>query len=639
MGLAKKSIFAPIVFTLLFVSIVIIGLSSSNSSFFKKEGESSLSLDSESSSFSLDDLDLQFESEYGVVTPHDLYTYKHIVEPYKAMTLGFNMELPQRYSVTWQIDDVEGSLKGSSTTHAFTTPNKVYEVVASITDLDGEVVKELKAEAACKYVRRELRTLTDDDREAFFTALETVYNTEQGEGENLYGNKFVNIKELVKNHLDGAGRMECDHWHDDAGILTHHVAYTLQMEQSLQSVNPSVAMPYWDHTVDAALYGDDYKDSPIFDPAWFGEADPKNHNISSGRWAGLSVSQPVDDFDIYNAYGHMRSPWNNNPSAYVGRSGSVHGNSATFSMPSCAVFSDCFNHDTLSDINNCMNGATHGPVHIKIGGAWGLTSTFLYDYFPTSLPDLVLLFKLLWRHGYARCPTSCSSDTPAANCTCSVPDEYFDTYGAYTMLDDVNMFTYLAQGNTKLYQGEDGKYHYRGVSEEDEETFFNELIQNLANPGITGEMYTSAAPWDPTFWPLHPTAERLVQYRVYLSMKKEMYLNTTWGYTHDSSIPSDDQSYCNWTSVEGLDLPECYTVEYCPGHEADAVLPFTNFLDKGETYTNEEFLSFMGPTNTERPYIYDNYDYSFCEGVGDPIYTKPTEETSAKASLRKNGSR
>jgi phage-related protein len=567
------------------------------------------------SSFSFDGLDLQFETEYGVVTPHDLYTYKHIVEPYKTMMLGFNTELPDSYSVTWQIDDVEGSLKGSSIKHVFTSSNKVYEVVATISDENGNQVMQVKAEAACKYVRREIRTLTDDDREAFFSALETVYNTEQADGEKLYGTKFASIKELVKNHLDGAGRMECDHWHDDAGILTHHVAYTLQMEQSLQSVNPSVSIPYWDHTIDAETY-DDYRDSPIFDDDWFGEADPEGHGITSGRWAGLSVSQPVDDFDIYNAYGHMRSPWNNNPSPSVGRSSSVHGDTTTFTFPTCAVFSECFNQDTLADINYCMNGATHGPVHIQIGGAWGEISDLLTEDLSNEVAALPLLFKLLWRHGYSRCPTSCETDTPAGDCTCSVPDEYFDTYGAYTMLDDVSMFNYLSTTTTKLYQDDDGKYHYRGVSEEDEDAFFTELVKGLANPGITGEMYTSAAPWDPTFWPLHPNAERLLQFRIYKYLKGEQDLDLTWGYAHVSNNPSDDQHYCNWTGVEGLDLPDCYEIEYCPGHEADAVLPFSNFLDKGETYTNEEFLSFMGPTNTDRPYIYDNYDYSFCESLG-----------------------
>merc|ERR1711916_225857 len=127
---------------------------------------------------------------------------------------------------------------------------------------------------------------------------------------------------------------------------------------------------------------------------------------------------------------------------------------------------------------------------------------------------------------------------------------------------------------------------------------------------------TTAAPWDPTFWPLHPNAERLLQYRIYKHMKGEQYLDLTWGYSHASSNPSDDLQYCDWSDVEGLELPNCYSVDACPGHNAEDLLPFSNFLNKGETYTNEEFLSFMSPDNVDRPYIYDNYDYSFCESYG-----------------------
>ena len=31
------------------------------------------------------------------------------------------------------------------------------------------------------------------------------------------------------------------------GIVTHHAAYTLEAEQSLQSVDPKVAMAYWEY--------------------------------------------------------------------------------------------------------------------------------------------------------------------------------------------------------------------------------------------------------------------------------------------------------------------------------------------------------------------------------------------------------
>lgn len=40
-------------------------------------------------------------------------------------------------------------------------------------------------------------------------------------------------------------------------------------------------------------------------------------------------------------------------------------------MVSCEDYQDCFDYDALADVNNCLNGGTHGPVHIKVGGEWG----------------------------------------------------------------------------------------------------------------------------------------------------------------------------------------------------------------------------------------------------------------------------
>ena len=52
-------------------------------------------------------------------------------------------------------------------------------------------------------------------------------------------------------------------------------------------------------------------------------------------------------------------------------------------------------------MNDCFNGATHGPVHIKIGGAWGEGDTFAVSgsSATSSLwflknPDKLLLFKV-----------------------------------------------------------------------------------------------------------------------------------------------------------------------------------------------------------------------------------------------------
>lgn len=39
-------------------------------------------------------------------------------------------------------------------------------------------------------------------------------------------------------------------------------------------------------------------------------------------------------------------------------------------MVGCETYMQCFTSPTLSEMNNCLNGGTHGPVHILVGGEW-----------------------------------------------------------------------------------------------------------------------------------------------------------------------------------------------------------------------------------------------------------------------------
>ena len=92
--------------------------------------------------------------------------------------------------------------------------------------------------------------------------MHTVYATSQEDGETLYGASFKSADWLIREHIYGAAAVECDHWHDDAGILNHHIGITWQMENSMRLVDDSVAMHYWDYTYDASEYGGDWQSSP-----------------------------------------------------------------------------------------------------------------------------------------------------------------------------------------------------------------------------------------------------------------------------------------------------------------------------------------------------------------------------------------
>lgn len=40
------------------------------------------------------------------------------------------------------------------------------------------------------------------------------------------------------------------------------------------------------------------------------------------------------------------------------------------SMVSCETYKSCFDSEDMASMNNCLNGGTHGPVHIAVGGEW-----------------------------------------------------------------------------------------------------------------------------------------------------------------------------------------------------------------------------------------------------------------------------
>lgn len=55
------------------------------------------------------------------------------------------------------------------------------------------------------------------------------------------------------------------------------MALTLMFEQSLQAVNPAVAVPYWDFTLESTFFGSsDFRSSGVFADDWFGAASPDN---------------------------------------------------------------------------------------------------------------------------------------------------------------------------------------------------------------------------------------------------------------------------------------------------------------------------------------------------------------------------
>ena len=105
-----------------------------------------------------------------------------------------------------------------------------------------EHLRSFSTTVMCKYVRREIRQLYPEDREAYFLAMDAVAKTDMVTGVRLYGDKFVNLQYMTKKHLYGD---VCTPYHSGLSFFTSHAAFTLQLDQSLRLIQPSVTTPYW----------------------------------------------------------------------------------------------------------------------------------------------------------------------------------------------------------------------------------------------------------------------------------------------------------------------------------------------------------------------------------------------------------
>ena len=59
---------------------------------------------------------------------------------------------------------------------------------------------------------------------------------------------------FAQKHVSAMDLSECTPWHNSMVFLTAHAAFNLEYEQALQSVSPSVALPYWEYSIDSGKY-------------------------------------------------------------------------------------------------------------------------------------------------------------------------------------------------------------------------------------------------------------------------------------------------------------------------------------------------------------------------------------------------
>ena len=157
---------------------------------------------------------------YEEVKSKNLLPWDLIVEPNRANTVRIAKFVFNRvdmnvhtedFKVIWSIGGEEyygpsfqlelssvGAMKGGI---------KIFRKAANdaASSSDMELLYSQDITVAVKYVRREIRSLTEADRSKFLKALRIMYTTSQEDGNQRYGSSFLSAETILLTHLTSAG--------------------------------------------------------------------------------------------------------------------------------------------------------------------------------------------------------------------------------------------------------------------------------------------------------------------------------------------------------------------------------------------------------------------------------------------------
>jgi hypothetical protein len=438
-------------------------------------------------------------------------------------------------------------------------------------------------------VRREMRSLLKDDQDDFLDAMHTLWGLGTHDGKALYGDKYISVQDLTTIHLERSSAQKCDHMHVGLGFLTNHVVLSNLFEQSVLAVDPRTALPYWDYTIDGEFVAAAGNPETVFESYLFGEdvfgnaSTDTEFTVKTGRWAYTRLPQ-FQWNDTHNSYGLPRAPWNNNPRPYVTR---IRASSlTTFPYPTCK---DHYNltadESSYYKWSFDVEDDPHGPVHTTLGGWYWVNEDVwdtMLDINGITGSDVQSLkresykwWKAFYRMGKLECPDACDMGLDEVQCQCRC-NENVTTFEQATK--------YIAN-MTITWEWE----HLPG-------TLQARMIDLMCKSGvIEGEQIEAASPYDPSFWPIHPTVERVWQLKKLSS--SHAFSDETW--------PTEKK------------INSYYGV--CDGHNPDDKLEFSaNLFSDGKARTNAEIYSWVDPTKENLNYVYDDFDWSHCSTATDP---------------------
>ena len=602
-----------------------------------------------------------------------------LFEPYKEHTLRVH-NINTDYFYSYSIVDSSGdeTFTGEMTVDTYNdkdvafftaTLEMVGQYELTITEYNEEkraraaVVQAISAIVHCKYIRREITSLSDADREEYLDALYALWSTNTVDGMELYGEKYKSLYYLATVHIDGGANPICDEFHSKSGgFLSNHVMLNQYMEQSLQLVNPRVALHYVEYP---KYFTEDYDDSfwtkhmkntldggswsELLSDKYFGSNDPYTGEIIDGRWADAEIPEMDDQFfadhgiptdrsffpeeesamlkagasyHLQSPLGLLRSPWNFNPSRRIARFNNVNqiaGGNVDLGIYNFYEGVDCTDWtDFALDVKNqdimdfmaYMEDDAHGKIHFTFGGSGGdpviaideqLRSDYGFDN-----DDLVVTAQYtqtLVKQRYVHYNMDFSEHNfmeMSFNCNSTTRECELNPW--YTEDKDEDRIDYFF---TNIFYStvDDTTPQYDVVEKALALNGYNEkealAILLISRFQYDGDMAGASAAVDPLFWIVHASMEKLYQ-----KMREQSFFSSTEYYSVDGHKCSghDPDSAKNW--LQGY---------YMMNESIDA-----------SRVTNAEWVEYLNPMGDlyadNFNFVYDSFDYSsWCPSLAEAV--------------------
>jgi hypothetical protein len=554
-----------------------------------------------------------------------------VIEPYRDTTLrvaGFDEHNVEK--IDWSVriistgDDVTKDVIVKYGVEAVVNIREVgdFHIMARIFYKGGSITTLVK-EMHAFYVRREINALDDIDRDAFFDSFLVMYHTNETDGINAFGENFRPLRYFVEVHLLNSGLQIVDRFHDGLGFLTQHVALTNEFETALQAINPMISVPYWDYTYEGELVHQKADLSaawatPLWTDRYFGNAvEEKSHTVTEGRFAYQHVFWD-DTFKVTNAYGFLRAPWNTNRSPFLTRAHTFCGVSIGFEIwPKCSDHYDLTFNETYDSLYGYVWKAgynAHGPMHDYIGGYVNCDG-FVDHLEKTELASvgaledftklMIMLPKSMYRAFATTAPMACSMDTPQEDChmICNLDS---------AKPGDVDIWMEIVTGYGRNLDSTGVSVAMEWMLNLDKTQQANLMRVWCNTPFSPGEQLEAGSPIDVSFYPIHPTTERLLHYKRIVSDFHE----TTW------ENPIAETQYCTQGSSGTYALEffgnNIYNQTDCMGHHPIDLTVFKSTVKSkhgeitNKPLTNAELFKMMDPNDYKMPYIYDSFKWDHC---------------------------